>query len=124
MGHPASAAGRVTRSLVAVSASLALVVSVVGMASAVRWVQLRDIGTDSAFHRVTPSSSSAPSGGKCSDHPCNYLLLGSDSRTGLTPAEQQRFGTNANNGGQVRADTIMLVHTDPNLKKAIILSFP
>ena len=35
-----------------------------------------------------------------------------------------QFGTDEQIGGENRADTIMLVHTDPNLEKAIILSFP
>jgi LCP family protein required for cell wall assembly len=50
--------------------------------------------------------------------------LGSDSRSGLSHDQQIANGTNADIGGSNRADTIMLVHTDPNLQKAIILSFP
>ncbi len=70
-----------------------------------------------------PSGSPAPVG-PCVDNVCNYLLLGSDSRAGLTPAQQAISGTNADIGGSNRADTIILVHTDPKLQKAIILSFP
>jgi LCP family protein required for cell wall assembly len=55
---------------------------------------------------------------------CNYLLLGSDSRKGLSEEELVAFGTDEDIGGENRADTIMLVHTDPRLEKAIILSFP
>ena len=55
---------------------------------------------------------------------CNYLLLGSDSRSGLSASQQAISGTNADIGGSNRADTIILVHTDPKLQKAIILSFP
>jgi LCP family protein required for cell wall assembly len=55
---------------------------------------------------------------------CTYLLLGSDSRSGLTPEEQQHFGTNGDIGGASRADTIMLVQTDPAREKAVVLSFP
>ena len=55
---------------------------------------------------------------------CNYLLLGSDSRPGLSQEEQTEFGTDQQIGGENRADTIMLVHTDPKLEKAIIVSFP
>ena len=55
---------------------------------------------------------------------CNYLLLGSDSRAGLSDEEQTEFGTDKQIGGENRADTIMLVHTDPKLEKAIIISFP
>ena len=62
--------------------------------------------------------------GPCIDDVCNYLLLGSDSRAGLTAEERDQFGTDEQIGGENRADTIMLVHTDPALEKAIILSFP
>ena len=62
--------------------------------------------------------------GPCADDVCNYLLLGSDSRKGLTPSEIDQFGSDTTIGGENRADTIMLVHTDPNLQKAIIVSFP
>ena len=74
--------------------------------------------------QAVPSGSTAPPPGKCSDHPCNYLLLGSDSRAGLPIDEQHQFGTNKDIGRTTRADTIMLVHTDPALQKAIVLSFP
>jgi len=119
-----STPGRITRLLVVVSASIALLSGFVGTALAVRWVQLRDVGTEKGFGRAVPSDSTAPPPGKCSDHPCNYLLLGSDSRAGLPINEQHRFGTNKDIGGTNRADTIMLVHTDPALQKAIVLSFP
>jgi LCP family protein required for cell wall assembly len=54
----------------------------------------------------------------CTRHVCNYLLLGSDSRKGLSPV---RYGSTDNG---YRSDTIILVHTDPNQKHAVILSFP
>jgi anionic cell wall polymer biosynthesis LytR-Cps2A-Psr (LCP) family protein len=58
------------------------------------------------------------------DDVCNYLILGSDSRAGLTADEQNQFGTDEDIGGSNRSDVIMLVHTDPRLQKAIVLSFP
>lgn len=119
-----SAPGRITRLFVVLSASLALLSGFVGTAVAVRWVQLQDVGTVPGFIQAVPSGSTAPPPGKCSDHPCNYLLLGSDSRAGLPIDEQHQFGTNKDIGGTTRADTIMLVHTDPALQKAIVLSFP
>jgi LCP family protein required for cell wall assembly len=116
--------GRWVRALVAVTASLSLVVAIVGASTAAGWIHLRGVGTDKGFHPTSVSGSPAPPTGKCSDRPCNYLLLGSDSRAGLPIDEQHRFGTNADIGGTNRADTIMLVHTDPALEKAIVLSFP
>ncbi|MFN2544853.1 MAG: LCP family protein [Actinomycetota bacterium] len=54
---------------------------------------------------------------------CNYLLLGSDSRVGLTEGEQVMWGSESDVGGH-RSDTIMLVHLDSTRKQAVILSFP
>src|SRR6185437_9706839 len=55
---------------------------------------------------------------------CNYLILGSDSRAGLSAKEQRDFGTNQDIGGTNRSDVIMLVHTDPDHERATVLSFP
>jgi anionic cell wall polymer biosynthesis LytR-Cps2A-Psr (LCP) family protein len=121
MAERISAHGTLARALVGVTASIALLVGLVTAGLTVRWVQLRDIGTDDTFHGLGPSGSPTPApAGPCADQACNYLLLGSDSRAGL-PDE---FGTDADIGGTTRADTIMLVHTDPSLGKAIVLSFP
>jgi anionic cell wall polymer biosynthesis LytR-Cps2A-Psr (LCP) family protein len=119
----ASATGRsvpIVRTLIAVSASISLLVFGVTAVATVRWIQLRGVGVDPIFEATGPSESPAPSLSRCSQSPCNYLLLGSDSRAGLGT---DRFGTNEDIGG-ARADTIMLVHTDPSLQKAIVLSFP
>jgi LCP family protein required for cell wall assembly len=62
--------------------------------------------------------------GKCAEQACNFLLLGSDSREGLTPEEQVQFGTDEDIGGENRSDTIILVHTDPRQEQAVFLSFP
>jgi anionic cell wall polymer biosynthesis LytR-Cps2A-Psr (LCP) family protein len=120
MAERISGHGTLARALVGVTASLALLVGVVTAGLTVRWVQLRGVGTH-PFDVVLPSGSPVPARtGPCTDSACNYLLLGSDSRAGL-PDE---FGTNEDIGGTTRADTIMLVHTDPRLQKAIVLSFP
>jgi anionic cell wall polymer biosynthesis LytR-Cps2A-Psr (LCP) family protein len=124
MAERISGHGTVARALVGVTASLALLVGLVTAGLTVRWVQLRGIGTnDGPFDVIAPSGSPVPSG-PCADGACNYLLLGSDSRAGLSPEQQQQFGTDKSLGGANRADTIMLVHTDPRLQKAIVLSFP
>ncbi|WP_296602894.1 LCP family protein [Nocardioides sp.] len=57
-----------------------------------------------------------PSGKRPDDQPgTTYLLVGSDSRAGLSPEERKKLGT-GNAAGQ-RTDTIMLLHTGdgPNL---------
>jgi LCP family protein required for cell wall assembly len=112
------------RTLIGLTASLALVVAAVSAYAYVGYLQ--------AQHGITRiPASPTPSGGSqqrdfgpCVDNVCNYLILGSDSRSGLTPEEQGQFGTNEDIGGSQRSDVIMLVHTDPNLRKAIVLSFP
>jgi LCP family protein required for cell wall assembly len=60
----------------------------------------------------------------CTKHPCNYLLLGSDSRKGLTAAEIAAYGSDKHNGGVNRSDTIIVVHTNPQTGRATILHFP
>jgi LCP family protein required for cell wall assembly len=117
---------------VLVSASLSLLLAAGSAFAAVRWVDVRDVGVDedlptevvrpSAAPGETPASELETT--RCSEEPCNYLILGSDSRAGLTPEELERFGTDDDIGGENRADTIMLVHLNPALEKAIILSFP
>ena len=112
------------RALIGITASLSLVVAAVSAYAYVGYLQAQG-----GITRIPPSP--APSGspeqrdfGPCVDNVCNYLILGSDSRAGLTPEEQVQFGTNADIGGSQRSDVIMLVHTDPKLQKAIVLSFP
>jgi LCP family protein required for cell wall assembly len=119
--------GRLARAFVAVTASLSLLIALGIGYGAVRWFQLRE--GDIVFYAATPevSSGSAPPEyptGSCSERPCNYLILGSDSREGLSEEEQEQFGTDDDIGGENRADTIMLVHTDPDREKSVILSFP
>ena len=61
----------------------------------------------------------APSGQRPADQPGKtFLLVGSDSRAGLSKAEQKRLGTGSA-GGQ-RTDTIMLVYVPPGGKSALI----
>jgi len=122
--EPRRRADRVVRVLVAVTASLSLIGGLAVGASAIRWYTLRNIGTVDNFSGTDGESGTSRPTGPCSERACNYLLLGSDSRAGLSQSQQQHFGTNSDIGGQTRADTIMLVHTDPALSKAIVLSFP
>lgn len=122
MAERISGHGTLARALVGVTATLALLVGLVTAGLTVRWVQLRGVGTQDGFGgTVAPEGTKA---GPCVDQACNYLLLGSDSRAGLSPEQQKQFGTDESIGGANRADTIMLIHTDPRLKKAIVLSFP
>lgn len=62
------------------------------------------------------------------DEPFNVLLVGSDSREGLTEEEQQRLGADDQVGGVPitgeRADTLILAHIDPATQKVTMVQFP
>jgi LCP family protein required for cell wall assembly len=57
------------------------------------------------------------------DQPQNILVLGSDSREGLSEKEQQAKGDTKKVKGQ-RADTIILMRVDPRSGKTVVLHFP
>lgn len=57
------------------------------------------------------------------DDPVNVVVLGSDTREGLTEAEQEAHGTTEDVGGK-RSDTLILVHLDPRREKAVLVHFP
>ena len=64
-----------------------------------------------------------PSGSRPADQPgTTYLLVGSDSRKGLTKAENRRLGTGGVGDVGQRTDTIMLLHTGSG--PSLLLSIP
>ncbi|MEX0663352.1 MAG: LCP family protein [Acidimicrobiia bacterium] len=67
--------------------------------------------------RVDLAVAESPAGGGA-----NYLLIGSDTRSFISddPSDAQRFGEA---GGQ-RSDTIMVLHTDPDSERSLLVSFP
>ena len=56
------------------------------------------------------------------EEPFNVLLIGSDSRVGLTEEEKESFGA-ADVGGE-RADTIIIAHIDPEANHVTMVQFP
>jgi LCP family protein required for cell wall assembly len=61
--------------------------------------------------------------------PFNVLLVGSDSRSGLTEQEQQELGADdVDANGQpiagARADTLVLAHIDPEANRVTMVQFP
>ena len=52
----------------------------------------------------------------------NYLIIGSDSRQGASPAELRAYGTQMEGGA--RSDTMLLVNIPANRDGAYVLSFP
>ena len=72
-----------------------------------------------AANRVDLTLSEPPSGGGA-----NYLLLGSDTRAFVQDAgDETAFGDTSDAGGQ-RSDTIMVLHTDPDSSRSLLVSFP
>lgn len=64
-----------------------------------------------------------PGGDRPSDQPgTTYLLVGSDSRRGLTKAEQKELSTGGDGGGRGRTDTIMMLHTGSG--PSVLMSIP
>jgi LCP family protein required for cell wall assembly len=55
--------------------------------------------------------------------PMNVLLVGIDSRAGLSVADQAKFGKLSDSSAS-HTDTIMVLHVDPKAKTAAILSLP
>ncbi len=63
------------------------------------------------------------------EDPFNLLLVGSDSREGLTEAEQQALGADDidENGNPItgeRADTLIVAHIDPETDHVTMVQFP
>jgi LCP family protein required for cell wall assembly len=56
-------------------------------------------------------------------NPRNVLVLGSDSRAGLSEEEQAAFGSEETVSGE-RSDTIILLSIDPRREQAVVVHFP
>jgi LCP family protein required for cell wall assembly len=55
--------------------------------------------------------------------PENILLIGNETRQGLTPQEQESYGASLTHSGTL-ADIMMILHLDPTTRTASILSIP
>lgn len=65
----------------------------------------------------------SPEGNRPADQPgTTYLMVGSDSRRGLSKAEQKKLATGDDGGGRGRTDTIMLMHTGSG--PTLLMSIP
>jgi len=60
------------------------------------------------------------------EDPFNVLLVGSDSREGLTEKQKEELGAGDVEGGgsAERADTLILAHIDPETSKVTMVQFP
>ena len=73
----------------------------------------------SKVHRVVIAAEKPQVAGQ----PINILLIGNNSRAGLSPSEAAAFGTQSQVGGG-RADVSMIAHFDPTTKQVSLLSIP
>jgi LCP family protein required for cell wall assembly len=104
---------RVAVRLLAVGLGVVLLVAAVGALVGYRYAdKLVTKG-----HRKVANLSPAASG-----RPLNILLVGSDSREGLSKGELSKIQT-TQVAGQ-RTDTIILLHVSPNRKQAVMVSIP
>src|SRR6186997_166928 len=115
---------RFARIVIAATASLAIVAGLGMGAFAARWYSLRNVSVVDNFNGAHGGQNKDRIPAGACTQPCNILLLGSDSRSGLSQSQQEQNGTNSDIGGTTRADTIMLVHLDPDTSKTVVLSFP
>ncbi|HYZ46085.1 MAG TPA: LCP family protein [Actinomycetota bacterium] len=56
--------------------------------------------------------------------PLTTLLVGSDSRAGLSPREQRELAARAENVPGERADTLIVAHVDPATDRVMMVQFP
>ncbi len=107
-------------SWVAVGTAASIVLASVSLAGYAYWLDRR-IGRVSLPDAPAPGQSARPdpAPGKA----LNLLLLGSDTREGLSAEELARFATEDDGGGR-RSDTIILLHLAADRSKSVLVSFP
>lgn len=116
------------RTLIGINAFVLLCLVAVGSAYGYVRYKLNSIATDPSHH-VTPVGLNTDGGTvpqKDWAHglePENILLIGNETRQGLTPAQQLYFGSSAIYSGSL-ADIMMVLHLDPAKRTASILSIP
>lgn len=116
------------RTLIGINIFVLLCLIAVGSAYGYVRYKLDGIATDPSSH-VTRVGYNAE-GGKLPKKdwahglkPENILLIGDETRQGLTPAEQTYLGSSAIYSGNL-ADIMMILHLDPATRTASILSIP
>ena len=81
------------------------------------------VGTPLYAYSTADSVPFEPQAERPDDQPgSTYLVVGSDSRAGLTEAEQDELSTGGDGGGPGRTDTIMLLHTGSG--PSLLMSVP
>jgi LCP family protein required for cell wall assembly len=123
-GSPPAPRGRARRAFLVTSTVLSFVLALSGAAAGGLFVWANgELSKGDVPSGIDPNTGEKIIGGPCQEHGCNILILGSDSRTGLSAAEIEHFGTDEQINGQ-RSDTIILVHLPPGGGRATIVHFP
>jgi LCP family protein required for cell wall assembly len=116
--------GRGRRTLLAITATTALVLGVAGTSAGGLYVWAnRELGQGDYVSRPDPDTGDIPIDGECAQEGCNFLVLGSDSRSGLSAEDQEHTGTPDQVEGE-QSDTIILVHVPEGAGEATIVHFP
>ena len=105
--------GRKLRRILVICLVVVLVAALVGLFFTWRFVNHVVSKNAQAVENLTPTKAGRPT---------NFLLVGSDTRDGLSQQELNRVGTKEVSGQ--RTDTIILVHVSPRNKKAVMVSIP
>jgi LCP family protein required for cell wall assembly len=118
--HPRARRPRRNVALLAIAGFLSLLVSA-GSAFAIRTIHsveanVTHVSTGSDCRRTDDSCLSSIEKTGCDQDLCNYLILGSDSRKGVSNAARNVTGQ--------RSDTIMLAIVDTRIKRTTVLSIP
>jgi LCP family protein required for cell wall assembly len=126
---PVRRRGRLTTALLAIAGTLSLVIAgASGLAiatihhveSSIDKIQTGQAAKDAVANgTLDPKKALTQIDPVCVRRACTYLILGSDSREGL-PGQ---FGNTQNSPGQ-RSDTMILVQTDPEKGRTVVLSIP
>ena len=93
--------------------AVALLLAIVGATAGYLWIRLGQI------HRVHVNGIASAGSG----NPETILVVGSDSRAGLSASQAKMYGTTSQVGGQ-RSDVILLVRVNPSTGAAAMLSIP
>lgn len=116
------------RTLIVVNAIVFICLAVMGSAYGYVRYRLSTIVTAPGRH-LTPDGQYAGGGSQSATgdadglKPENILLIGNETRQGLTSAEQQYLGSSVIYSGSL-ADIMMVLHLDPATRSASILSIP
>ncbi|HVX46670.1 MAG TPA: LCP family protein [Mycobacteriales bacterium] len=119
-GRPARTRRRSSPWATAIKVIAAVVSIVVLVTSGVMWGFYRDF--NGKVERLAVTKTGGGGSHDIDGEDQNILLVGNDSRRGLTPEQLKEVGTTADPG--LDTDTILLIHLPADGTKATVISFP